>query len=308
LNAPLAASASVRAAAIGDLPRIVAIADAIFRPEPRRPGLGSMAHDYPLLFDPDNAANLVVAERDGALVAHAGFTLREAMAGGVGLRVACFGSVFTSPGQEGLGHATAALAEAIVRARAAGADLGLVSGARGLYARAGFRPYPACRRWRVPRGEPAPALVVERFTPAVLPAVAALYAAEPVRFARPEADWRRLLAAGVLFYDPATIFTVARGGPIVGYLALAHRGGDGGYRALELAGDRAAVAAAVPAVAAALGVATIDVVAPEHDEALASVALGLGWWGEAVRFRFGGICWNPALAGLPWPWYGLNYV
>jgi hypothetical protein len=249
-----------------------------------------------------------VVEAGGVLLAHAGFTLREAVGSGTTFRVACFGSVFSVPGHEGQGHATAALAQAITQARAAGADLGLVSGARGLYARAGFQPYPACRRWRVPRSAPAGDITVAPFAPGALPTLMALQETEPVRFVRPLADWQRLLSAGVLFYDPARIFMVERRGRAVAYAAIARRGEDGAHRALELGGERAAIAAAVPAILEALGVETMDIIAPEHDHALAGVAAHLGWRGEEARFPFGGVCWTPARAGSPWPWYGFNYV
>jgi GNAT superfamily N-acetyltransferase len=313
MNAAPPAAAVVRRAGPADLPAIVAAADAVFRPQAGRPGLGSMGHDYPLLFDAANAGNLVVVEVEGRLVGHAGFTLQEAVAAGTTFRVACFGSVFTVAGHEGRGHATAAVAEAIRLARAAGAELGLVSGDRGLYLRAGFQPYPPCRRWRVARGS-APAggdATATRLAPEALPAIATLYAGEPVRFVRPLADWQRLVATGVVFFHPAELFVVERCGRTAGYVVLGRRAGGGGapgYRALELAGDRAAIAAALPSLLDLLAVEALDLVAAPHDEALAAIAAQQGWPAEELRFEITAAWWNPALAHLPYPWYGLNYV
>src|SRR5688500_5663011 len=138
----------VRAATPADLPALIAAADAVFRTPPR-PGLGSMGHDYPLLFDPDNADNLMIATSaegptearpEARVVGHAGFTLREAVVFDTVVRVACLGAVFTDPAQRNRGLASRLFAAALERARTAGAQLALVSGRRGLYERAGFSP------------------------------------------------------------------------------------------------------------------------------------------------------------------------
>jgi hypothetical protein len=151
------------------------------------------------------------------------------------------------------------------------------------------------------------------FTTAALPAIMALHAAEPVRFVRPPADWERLVSCGVIFYDPARLFTVERGGRAVAYLVLGRRtdasaaAGDA-WRALELGGDRAAIVDALPSLLGQLGVDAVDLVMPPHDRSLDRLARAAGWQAEPVSFPFSATWWNGHLAGHVLPWYGLNYV
>jgi GNAT superfamily N-acetyltransferase len=310
-------SRAIRRASAGDLPRIIAAADETFR-TPTPPGLGSMGHDYPLLFAPENAANLFILEDDrGDVVAHAGFVLREASLARTRVRVATIGAVFTRPDQRQNGLGSQVLSAAVSSARQAGADLGLVSGARTLYERAGFSPYPPCPRYRVPAAAAdGGAAEVVAYTPTALPEVMALYAAEPAHFVRSVADWQEVLAAGVLFFEPSRMFLLQRNRRTVAYLAVGSPGlgrdeapGDPrGARALELAGDRDEIAAAAPWVARALALDALDLVLPPGDESLSRWASQRGWMADEVRMPFTTTWWNPALRDLPLPFYGFNYV
>jgi predicted N-acetyltransferase YhbS len=304
-----------------DLPRIVAAADAIFR-TPVPAGLGSMGHDYPLLFAPDNANNLLIIEDSaGELLAHAGFVLREASLEGIQVRVATIGAVFTRAEHRQAGLAGRVLAAAVTRAREAGAELGLVSGQRGLYQRAGFTPYPVCPRYRVkatnPAAAPAGSQIVP-YHPGARDAVMDLYARERVHFARSAPDWEAMLGAGVVFYEPARTLLVQRAGVTIAYLvagcpprAASGGGGPGdprGARVLELAGDRSAIASAMPAVAQILGRDAVDLVLPPGDRSLATLAQDHGWQIDEVQMPFTTAWWNPALREKPLPFYGFNYV
>ena len=305
----------IRPATAEDLPRLVAAADRVFR-QPLRPGVGSMGHDYPLLFDPANAGNLWLAQdAAGEVIAHAGFTLSGASAAGVRTKVACFGAVFTVTEHQGKGLASQVFAAAAAHARASGADLALVSGERGLYERAGFFTYPPCRRYRVASDQQAPSGATARpvpFQPGALADVMSLQAAEPVRFERSEADWVRLLGTGVLFFYPARLFLIERAGRPVAYagVALLESAESPGpiARVLEMAGDRQAIAEAAPALRRALHAAALELVAPPHDDGLEPSARTLGFRREEIRFPFAAACWNPACAQLPLLFYGFNYV
>jgi predicted N-acetyltransferase YhbS len=307
---------AIRPATPADLPRVVAAADRVFR-TPLRPGLGSMGRDYPLLFEPGNAANLWLAEsRPGSLVAHVGFVVREATTGGRRVRVACFGAVFTLPEHQGRGVASRVFAAAAAHARSLGADLALVSGARGLYQRAGFAPYPPCLRYRVDGPLPAPAgsapVRPVPYGPSALGDVIALQAAEPVRFERSAEDWSRLIAAGILFFSPGQLFVIERAGRRDAYMALATLTPSEAAlptgRVLEVAGDREAIARAAPALMGALGLGALELVLPPHDQGLEASARQAGWAREELRFPFSAAWWNPTCADLPLPFYGLNYV
>jgi predicted N-acetyltransferase YhbS len=308
---------TIRAATPADLPRVVAAADRVFR-TPLRPGLGSMGHDYPLLFERANASNLWLAEdRPGSLVAHVGFVVREATTAGRRVKVASFGAVFTVPEHQGRGLASRVFAAATAHARSLGADLALVSGARGLYQRAGFSPYPPCPRYRV--GGDARAAVAGAvsarpvpYGPSALADVMALQAAEPVRFERSVEDWRRLLAARILFFSPGQLFVIERQGRRVAYAAVASLAPSEAAlptgRVLEVAGDRQAVAEAAPTLIQALGLGALELVLPPHDLGLEASARQAGWAREELRFPFCTAWWNPTCVDLPLPFYGLNYV
>lgn len=308
-----------RPATAHDLPRIVAAADATFR-NPMPVGLGSMGHDYPLLFAPDNADNLLIIEdAAGELLAHAGFMLREASLDGTRVRVATIGAVFTRADQRQAGLGGRVLAAAVERARKAGADLGLVSGHRSLYERAGFAPYPACPRYRVKAAANTPAAAeIVTYHPGALGEVMDLYARERVHFVRSQADWEAMLGAGVVFFEPARTLLLRRAGKTVAYLVLGcppRAASDGGApgdprgaRVLELAGDRAEIAAAAPAVARSLGQVAVDLVLPPGDQSLADLAHRHAWQVDEVKMPFTTAWWNPALREKPLPFYGFNYV
>lgn len=299
----------VRPATAADLPRIIAAADAAFR-SPVPDGLHSMGHDYPLLFSPENAEHLLIAEEEaGDLLAHAGFVLRDARLGDVSVPVATIGSVFTRGNQRQRGLATRVLAAAVSSARAAGASLGMVSGHRDLYQRAGFKPYPACPRYWVPAAGPVDSsLEVSAYTSDALADVMALAASEPVHFVRSDGDWQRLLGAKVLFFEPAELFLICRDSPLA-YVAVGrHARPSPGARVLELAGDRAAIAAAAPTIAQMLGVSTLEIILPPADRSLAFEADRRGWRSGLLQLPFTTAWWKPSLQGLPLPFYGFNYV
>jgi hypothetical protein len=255
--------------------------------------------------------------RAGGIVAHAGFTLRPALLSGQAARVACFGAVFTAADQRGRGLGTQVFQAAVDRARASGAEVGLVSGSRGLYQRAGFTPYPLCRRYRVAAGAPDAAnVVLAPFTPAALGDLARLHDAEPTRFLRSATQWQALAGAGVVFHHPGQLFLVrprSGGDPrACAYLAVATPAapaGDRGPRVLELAGDRQAIADVAPELARTLGSQAIDIILPPHDDSMEALAADRGWAADLIApvscvFQR----WNPALSHLPLPFYGLDYI
>jgi GNAT superfamily N-acetyltransferase len=315
-TAAVTAAAVVRPATAADLPRVVAGADRIFR-QPLRPGQGSMGRDYPLLFDAGNAGNLWLAEDErGEVIAHAGFVALQAAITGARAKVACFGAVYTVPEHQGQGLASRVFAAAAGHARAGGADLALVSGERGLYQRAGFVPYPPCRRYRVGADATAgglPAADAVPFRPSALEEVISLYAAEPVHFERSSEEWAQLLQTGILFFYRSQLYLIERAGRPVAYagVALLKRSDEPEgtiARVLELAGDRRALAAAAPSLRRQLGATSLEVVVPPHDHSLEALAPALGWTGDEIRFPFASARWNPAHAQLPLPFYGFNYV
>ena len=217
------------------------------------------------------------------------------------------GAVFTVSEARGQRLATRLLENVLADARR-GTDLVLASGDRDLYRRQGLEPTPPLARFRVTTpGAAAPSgLEVRALDPASadVDAVAALYDAEPVHFVRPLEDWRRLLAAGMLVDAPATFHTVCRAGRIVAYVAVQResRRPDGTKRprrALELAGDKAAIIEALPAIAD-------EVLVAGYDAGTIVLAERQGWTRTTRQFLITAEALTANVVVIPW--YGLSYL
>jgi GNAT superfamily N-acetyltransferase len=271
---------------VEELPALLRLVNRVFRPDG-----GDMQREYPLVFQPGNAAHLRVIDREGEIVAHVGVCVREALLLGIPLRVASIGAVCTDPAVRGQGLASRLMEDARGHALAHGADLMLISGGRGLYHRLGYVTVGRFPRYRVPTAPPSAAVTVGEHAPADLASLRALYEREPVRFRRSGEDWERLLAAGMLMNRRARLFVVRLQGAPVAYLGVQEPspGRDGGpttARAAEVAGDRWAVAEGAGAVAGAAGADLLELVGPDGDTTLAGQARARGW--EAGISSFAG--------------------
>ncbi len=326
MTAPGPTTLTIRPASPADLPFLSAAADAIFL-EPR--GIqDSMARRYPLLFDPQNAENLILATRGplgaGAgdpgteIVGHAGFCVRDAVVGEATFPVALFGAVFTSPDLRGQGLGKRLVDDARAYAQRKGAAMGLVSGAGPLYTRAGFTALPEftgfrAERHRLDAVSPRPGIDVVRFAPAALRAVMSLYLAEDARFDRSESDWQRLLDAAVLFYDPGELWLIREGGRLSSAVAVARRppevqGAGSVLRALEILGDRASFVAALPRLMASASASVIDIVVPAHDRALRAALAGEGFPRHDLDLSLSVAAWTDTARQYAAPFPGWNYL
>lgn len=279
-----------------------------------RPGGSDLAQELPLLFDPENRENLRVfvapdgdeggGDGDGRIVAFAGGLVREASVLRRRVRVGFVGAVFTTPEARGQRLGTRVLIDALERVRP-GADLVLISGDRDLYRRQGFEPVPPLARFVLPPpAGPLAGLELRTATVDDLDQVAALHDAEDVHFARPRADWLRLLAAGRLVDAPAVFSVATRAGQVVAFVAAqcADRRPDGSTRPrriLEIAGERAAIVAAAPALAE-------ELLVPNYDSTTIALAEKNGWIRTARQFPFTAEALTAAARVIPW--YGLNYL
>src|SRR6218665_4201492 len=70
-------------------------------------GEGSVAQDFPQLYQPSNSKNLWAGYEGNQLAAHAGFYPAEMKVEGIPLPVAGIGGVFSKPELQGQGIATA---------------------------------------------------------------------------------------------------------------------------------------------------------------------------------------------------------
>jgi hypothetical protein len=250
-----------------------------------------MLMDYPQLFNAQNRDNLRVIAEGGTVVCHVGMMQRPASMLGCRIDVACVGAVATYPEQRGRGYASLAFQDCCDSAAAAGCDLILISGGRGLYTRVG------CRRvgqdWTVvleaaqvettARLLPsAPALELRSIGEEHISAVAALYQAEPVRFLRPLEDWQGAFACHIVMAAHADFWGLFLHDDLVAYVVVQpprpgrHATDTSGVRApsvrvVEYAGDRAAVAGALPRLA--------------QRYAASQVSLHVQGWDNAFRMR-----------------------
>jgi GNAT superfamily N-acetyltransferase len=223
-----------------------------------------MLLNYPQLFNAENQDNLRIIADGGTVVSHVGMIQRPASFLGCRINVACVGAVATYPEQRGHGYASAAFQDCCDLAAAAGCDLILISGGRGLYTRVG------CRRvgqdWTVVLDAAhvdTSARLLLQTEPQELRAigeehidgVAALYQTEPVRFLRPLEDWQRAFACQIVMAARADFWGMFLQDQLVAYVVVQPpRPGRQAtdvptLRVVEYAGDRAAVAGALPRLA-----------------------------------------------------------
>jgi ribosomal protein S18 acetylase RimI-like enzyme len=266
-----------RACRADELTALVRLANRVFRASG-----GDMAMDYPLVFNPGNLENLRVIDKKGEIVSHVGISIRDAVLMGIPLRTASIGAVCTDPGCRGHGLATRLMEDARAHAIGRGADLMLISGGRGLYHRLGYVEVGRFPRYRIAKAARSAAVQVAAYDPADLPALAALYEREPVRFRRSPEDWERMLAAGVLMNRRARLWVARVAGEVAAYLgvqepAAAPDRPPGAARAMEYAGDRWAIAEAAGAILEVTGAPALELVGPDGDRALAAQAAARRW-------------------------------
>lgn len=256
----------------------------VFRPE--------MFQDYPQLFNERNRANLRVVADDGKVVCHVGFIERGASLAGCRIDVCCIGAVATLAGYRGKGYASLAFQDACDKSAADGVDVMLISGGRGLYTRVGCRQVGQEWDYSLTADESArlapSGFAVQPVGAARIDALAALYQGESVRFLRPREDWERAFSCGIVMNTPSDFWGVTRSGALVAYVIVhqpnvtrARRPNQPfTARVVELAGDRAAIASALPALLTHYGTERVSVHVQAHDRALHAILAAAGLDGQ----------------------------
>lgn len=264
-----------------ELPALADLTNRVFRVKRG----GDMSREYPLLFDPANAANLRVARRDGVLVSHVGICLRDVVILGARIRVASIGAVATDPAHRGGGLATRLMDDARNHAIAGGASLMLISGDRGLYKRLGYVETGVFEAYTIPSGPVSPDVMASSFRNEDLPALIRLYQSEPVRFLRPASDWGKVLEAGMLMNQPADLHVIRRGAEVLAYAAVQRPAADHRVvRVREVAGSRSALAAALPGIARGYGLGAAETIHRPDDAEWRLLAARNGWEARPCRF------------------------
>ncbi|HEY8531387.1 MAG TPA: GNAT family N-acetyltransferase, partial [Limnochorda sp.] len=246
-----------------ELPQVVELVNQVFCLAAGKPP--TMGEQFPQLFSPENADNLLIYTDGQQPVAHVGLWMGAIHLPGVCLPVAAMGSVCTSPAHRGRGLASRLVEEAWERCRSQGRPLLFISGDRSLYLRHGAHRAGSWRNLQVTRPAPSsrqvlrlPGLAVRQAQfPDDLAVIATLHQREPVRWHRTVEDWPILAeAAGfatiyglrqefwlvVAGEQPRACWVTARGAAFPGELWV-----------LEAFGDRLALAASLPELLAATG-------------------------------------------------------
>lgn len=111
-------------------------------------GEGSVADDFPQLYQASNSKNLWAGYEAGQLAAHAGFYPTEMKVEGIPLPVAGIGGVFSKPELQGQGIATALVKKCLDEAQKQGCALAFLwSDKHDFYARMGF--HLVGRQWTI---------------------------------------------------------------------------------------------------------------------------------------------------------------
>ncbi len=243
-----------RAVLPAELDAVVRLANTVFR----RGDDADMGTSFPTLFDADNLENLQIMLDEGRPVALAGGVLRDLCLAGTKIRVGLVGAVCTLEEFRGQGMAGRVVEAVVARSAEQGAVAVLVSGGRGLYRRMGCVDAGLWRTVRVEETSSLPRLGcdVAEWTGRDIPEMAALYQAEPVRFERGMEEMRTLLESRSLHARPGRTWVCRLGQKLAAYVCTTgpeQRSGERVLKALEIAGSRHALLAALPAICAATG-------------------------------------------------------
>jgi hypothetical protein len=231
-----------------------------------------MRDNFPTLFCKENLDNLRIIKVDEKAVSHFGFVVRDMIINGCKISVGNVGAVCTDENHRKKGYAWSILDDAIVKYRADGVDMLLVSGGRGLYIQHGCTHAGKVSSYAINRGTPVPSakVVSKAYTIEDLPAWSMLYRNEPVRFQRPYNDFQVLTTSGVEFRTNRLLRSIWSGDQIVAYAVVdKHKHEDIEYLGInEYAGSRKAILGAIPQWIEEFSVSGCSVTVPTFDREL----------------------------------------
>lgn len=270
-----------KAARPDEFESVIELVDTIFTAEK-----GHMQPAFPHLFNRGNAENLWIFVDEGRVVSHVGTVIDCVSISGCRLKVASAGSVGTREEYRGRGLAGACLDAGERSAVEKGASVVLISGRRSLYRRFGGIQVGKAFAVDIPAGEPAGGIEFQKAVPADIPLLVRLYEREAVRFHRPFEDWRPALDALEERCNKTrtrAIFIISRGGEAAAYVLCDHESGEQRQRTrvAEMAGSRSAIVQALPAIAASLHGASIEIRAGDFDRELNDAVASAGLTGQA---------------------------
>jgi len=229
-----------------EFPELGTLLNRAFRPNMT----GNMADEFPVLLNAQNAQNLIIIRDGERILSHVGMLFRQAVLEGVGLKMALVGSVATAEEARERGYATSLLNASLDRASRVGMHLAWISGGRGLYINRGATAVGRLWRFTVPAGREDAGSDLRELREEDLPAMSALHRREPIRLLRTMDDWRATFRTRWIMNGPGRFWGIWRDGRLAAYLAVRAPWQSGKpAMVVEYAGDRAAAAAAAPAIA-----------------------------------------------------------
>lgn len=186
----------LRKAKPDEIPQLVALSDSIFRGPHNT---NSMGAGFPLMFAPDNADHLHVAEEDGKPVSLVGLYTSSISIGSSRIQAASMGSVCTDPDYRGKNFAGQLVTNAFRQLNDEEVGLLFISGDRTLYTRNDATHVSRVHAFSIPSdrlpegGEKS--LTVSNYEQGDLPGIHAVQQQESVYFERTEAEFAALIEA-----------------------------------------------------------------------------------------------------------------
>ena len=249
----------------------------------RGDGAGRMEEQYPLLFASENFDHLLVMVDGGRVVSHVGALTRDISVMGCRITVMSIGAVATYESHRGQGLATKLMELAIRKAKDQDAVLMPISGGRGLYTRLGAKRIGQYAAYGVRRSVLSSARTdVRPAKPSDLTAMTRLYAMESSRYVRSTADLKKVVDAAWICDRDGETMVIRQDGRAVAYVGIQKPRADreeeeaGRARIVEIAGSRAALVRALPALLDLYGAGSLEIVTTGADLELASLLRSRG--------------------------------
>ncbi len=114
------------------IPEAINLANRVFRKDG-----GDMGKDYPVLFSPENAQNILCVEEDGKIVSIFGLLFKDVQIFSARIKASLVGSVCTDERYRGRGYSTLLMNEAGTYSIKQGASLVMISGDNSIYRKFG---------------------------------------------------------------------------------------------------------------------------------------------------------------------------
>lgn len=183
------------------IPEAINLANRVFRKDG-----GDMGKDYPALFSPENAQNVLCIEEDGKIVSIFGLLFKDVQIFSARIKTSLVGSVCTDEKYRGRGYSTALMNEAGEISKEKGASLMLISGDNSVYRKFGAVDAGIYFAHFVNIPDAFENVKYHKATIEDLDSLMYFHAMEPVRFVRDRETFKVMLKTSKADNMSATIF------------------------------------------------------------------------------------------------------